>query len=222
MYDVVSRVINYYVQRNPDTLAKFRWRIDQKNISRTDFEEAFEKLSPALLQTMSISEPLVMVEGFDYSSLRQYAFEDGKMPAYLKEVYGIEAQAGINIQKLIRGNIAFIDSKDSPGIQAADLVVSGIRRCLRRQFSDNNKAASMLGKLMLQAPHNALPLQLISFADARPLAIAVARLVTVMSRNGKSMLLSHNGHTLQQPSVDGRAFRAASRARASANRRGEP
>jgi Protein of unknown function (DUF3800) len=149
MYDVVSRVINYYVQRNPDTLAEFRWKIDQKNISRTDFEDAFEKLSPVLLQTMSISEPLVRVDGFDYSSLSQYEFEDGKVPDYLKEVYGIEAQAGINIHKLIRGNIQFIDSKDSPGIQAVDLVVSGIRRCLRRPFSDNNKAAFTLGKLML-------------------------------------------------------------------------
>ena len=182
-------MINYYVQRNPDTLAEFRWKIDQKNISRTDFEDAFEKLSPVLLQTMSISEPLVRVDGFDYSSLSQYEFEDGKVPDYLKEVYGIEAQAGINIHKLIRGNIQFIDSKDSPGIQAVDLVVSGIRRCLRRPFSDNNKAAFTLGKLMLQAKHNAPPLHLISFADARPLAIEVARLVRMMSRNCKSMLL---------------------------------
>lgn len=33
MFDVVGRVIMYYVQRDPGTLAEFRWRIDQKNIS---------------------------------------------------------------------------------------------------------------------------------------------------------------------------------------------
>jgi hypothetical protein len=189
MFDVVSRVITYIVQRDPGALSEFRWRIDQKNISRTDFEDAFEKLSPPLLQTRSMSEPLLMVNGFDYSNLSQYEFEDGKVPDYLKEVYGIESQAGINIQKLIRGNIKFMDSQDSQGIQAVDLVVSGIRRCLRRQFSDNDKAASILGKLMLQAKHNAPPLNLISFANERPLAIEVASLVRMMSKNCKSMIM---------------------------------
>ena len=189
MFDVVSRVITYYVQCDPGTLAEFSWRIDQKNISRTNFEDAFEKLTPPLLQTRSMSEPLLMVNGFDYSSLSQYEFENGKMPDYLKEVYGIEVGAGINIQKLIRGNIKFVDSQDSPGIQAVDLVVSGIRRCLRRQFSDNDKAASTLGRLMLQAKHNAPPLNLISFANDRPVTIEVARLVRMMSINCKSMIM---------------------------------
>jgi hypothetical protein len=101
MFDIVSRVINYYAQREPEALAEFRWRIDQKNISRTDFEDAFEKLSPALLQTRSISEPLKMVKGFDYSSLSQYEFEDGKVPEYLNEVYGIEAKFGLRAWKKI-------------------------------------------------------------------------------------------------------------------------
>lgn len=189
MFDIVSRAINYYAQRQPEALAKFRWRIDQKNISRTDFEDAFEKLSPALLQTMSISEPLMMVKGFDYSRLSQYEFGDGKVPEYLNEVYGIEAKSGINIQKIIRGDIKFLNSKDSKGIQAVDLIVSGIRRCLRRQFSDNEKAASKLGRLMLQEKNNAPPLSLISFADDQTLPFEVAKLVKIMMKNNKSMIL---------------------------------
>jgi hypothetical protein len=189
MFDIVSRVINYYAQREPDALAEFRWRIDQKNITRTDFEDAFEKLSPALLQTRSISEPLMMVKGFDYSSLSQYEFEDGKVPEYLNDVYGIEAKSGLNIQKIIRGDIKFMDSKDSPGIQAVDLVVSGIRRCLRRQFSENEKVAAKLGQLMLQEKHNAPPLSLISFANDQPLPLEVARLVRIMTKNNKDMIL---------------------------------
>ena len=189
MFNIVSRVINFYAQRELEALAEFRWRIDQKNISRTDFEDAFEKLSPPLLQTMSISEPLMMVKGFDYSSLSQYEFEDGKVPEYLNEVYGIEAKSGLNIQKIIRGDIQFLDSKGSQGIQAVDLIVSGIRRCLRRQFSDNEKAASKLGHLMLQEKNNAPPLSLISFADDQPLPLEVARLVRIMIKSNKSMIL---------------------------------
>ena len=105
-----------------------------------------------------------------------------RCPITSEEVYGIEVGVGLNIQKLIRGNIKFMDSKDSSGIQVVDLVVSGIRRCLRGQFSDNDKAASTLGRLMLQAKHNAPPLNLISFADDRPVTIEVARLVRIMSK----------------------------------------
>jgi hypothetical protein len=87
MYEVVSQSISYFVQRNPNTLNEFRWRIDQKNYIRTDFEYAFEKLSPAFLQTMSIEKPLFRVKEFDYSGLKRYEFPDGKMPAYLNDTY---------------------------------------------------------------------------------------------------------------------------------------
>ena len=189
LFDVVSRVINYYAQRNPTTLAKFRWRIDQKNSSRTDFEDAFEKLSPPLLQTMSINKPSPRVRGFDYSSLAQYEFEDGKMPNYLREVYGIEFQAGINIQKLIRGDIQFLDSRDSHGIQAVDLIVSGIRKCLRRQFLNNQKSASILGRLTLQAENNSPTINLITFANDVPAPKEVGEIVKIISNSCKSMIL---------------------------------
>lgn len=84
MFDVVSRSITYFAQHNPSTLREFRWRVDQKNSARPDFEEAFEKLSPALLQSRSIEEPLMMVRGFNYSFMTQYEFPDGKPPEYLK------------------------------------------------------------------------------------------------------------------------------------------
>jgi hypothetical protein len=92
MYDVVNRSINYFAQHSPSTLRKFRWRVDQKNSTLTDFEKAFEKLSPALLQSRSIDEPMKMVEGFDYSYMTQYDYPDRKPPEYLKDIYGIEVK----------------------------------------------------------------------------------------------------------------------------------
>ena len=56
LHDVIDRSINYFVQRRPATLREFRWRIDQKNTTRTTYEDAFEKIAPALLQTRSIRE----------------------------------------------------------------------------------------------------------------------------------------------------------------------
>jgi transcriptional regulator NrdR family protein len=188
MFDVVTRAINFYVQHVPATLTEFRWRIDQKNSSKTDFEDAFEKLSPAMLQTRSFSEPLPRIRGFDYSKMNQYEFEGGKMPEYLKQDYGLDVGSGFNIQKLIRGNIKFVDSRQSVGVQAADLVVSGIRRFLRKQFSNNEVAAQTIGKLMLQGKHNGPSINLISFANETSLDSDTARLVRIMSASSKPMI----------------------------------
>ena len=189
MYDVLSRAINYYVQHSPSSLKEFRWRIDRKNTDKTNFEDAFEKLSPAILQTMSISRPFLRVKEFNYSSMKQYEFAPGKAPTYLRDDYGIDVAGDAwNIQKLIRGNIAFMDSKESAGIQAVDLIVSGIRKCLRRGFQNNEQIASLLGSLMLQAIHREPPLRLVSFGLEAPLDRETARLVHLMTHNAKAML----------------------------------
>ncbi len=188
MFDVVNRSITYFAQHNPRTLREFRWRVDQKNSARPDFEEAFEKLSPALLQTRSIEEPLTMVRGFNYSFMSQYEFPDGKPPEYLNETYGIKVEHALNIQKLVRGNMIFMDSKDSIGLQAVDLVVSGIRRCLRGGFSNNELVAATLGKLMLQAVHNRPSLNLVAFGTSAPLPRETAGIVRLMSANSRRMI----------------------------------
>ncbi len=190
MYEVVSRAITYYAQRNPGTLSEFRWRIDQKNTKRTNFEDAFEKISPTILQTMSLSKPLLMFREFDYSRMKQYEFAPGEAPTYLKDDYGIESlgNGGINIQKLIRGNIKFMDSQESTGLQAADLIVSGIRKCLRKGFERNERVAAYLGNLMVQAIHNEPPFRMLSFGVDMPLDGETERLVKLMRKCAKPMI----------------------------------
>jgi hypothetical protein len=193
MYDAVSRSITYFAQHSPSTLSEFRWRVDPKNSIRPDFEEAFEKLSPALLQSRSIDEPLMMVRGFNYSYMSQYEYPDGKPPEYLKEDYGIEVESGFNIQRLVRGNIKFMDSKDSNGIQAVDLIVSGISRCLRGGFSNNELAAICIGKLMLQTVRNGSSINLVTFGiEAAPLPKKTDSLVKLMSVNSRRMIKRNN------------------------------
>jgi hypothetical protein len=187
MYDVVSRATLYYAQHCPSTLREFRWRIDQKNTSRTDFEDAFEKLSPALIQSRSMAEPLMWVSGFDYSHMTQYEVEKGTTN-YLRDDYDIEIGEALNIQKIIRGNIRFMDSRQSAGIQAADLIVSGIRRCLRREFVSNEAAAEVLGALMLQAQGNEPSVNLVTLARERPLDDETSRLILILSSNSKCMI----------------------------------
>lgn len=89
MHYVVSQAVTYYVQVSPESLGSFVWRVDQKEPSRkTEFEDVFENLSPAYLQTLSMDDPMPRVDGFDYSHLAKY---DCAEPKYLKEQYGIDA-----------------------------------------------------------------------------------------------------------------------------------
>lgn len=188
MNNVLNTAVNYFAQRHPQVLGEFRWRVDQKDSKRSNYEDIFEKLSPALLQTMSIRKPFAMVEGFDYSFLAKYIMD---APAYLKDSYGIEIaeKSILNIQKIIRDDIKFIDSKQSIGIQAIDLIVSGLRRCLRHGFTNNSGAAARLGRLMVRAPHRGVPIQLLSFGKQLPsLDAKTSRLVTTMRANSKPMM----------------------------------
>lgn len=188
LHDVVGRSINYFAQRIPGTLTEFRWRIDQKNTSKTTYENAFEKIAPALLQTRSIREPGARVEGFDYRRMAAYEFQAGQPPDYLAEEYGIHVENALNVQKLIRGNLKFEDSKRSYGIQMADLLASGLRRCLRGKFQDNDAVAMALGRLMLQNKQGKYPIHLISFAEQEDQVDPVAsKAVKAMQRYCRPM-----------------------------------
>lgn len=188
IFDIVSRLIPYFVQRKSNALSRFRWRIDQKNVSKIDFEDAFEKITPALLQTRSFDEPLIMIKGYDYGPLAPYRYQEGEAPAYLKEVYGLEVNSGLNIQKVVRENIKFEDSKRSVGIQIADLLASGVRRCLRGGFKQNNKAAFLLGTLMVQAMHNKPPIDIIAFKEGVVKEKFTADAIRIMIKSRKPMI----------------------------------
>jgi Protein of unknown function (DUF3800) len=190
LHDVVNRSINYFAQRIPGTLTEFRWRIDQKNTSKTTYEVAFEKIAPALLQTRSLREPGIWVEGFNYKHFSQYEFPDGAVPDYLESQYGLRVEHALNIQKLIRGNLRFEDSKCSLGIQVADLLASGFRRCLRGHFVANDAIAQSLGRLTLQNKLGKLPVHLVGFTEDEKLKVdqTASHVVKTMAKHSRAML----------------------------------
>ena len=183
IHEILSRSIVYYAQRVPGTLGAFRWRIDQKNSKRTDFEDAFEKIAPALLQTRSLREPVPFVTSFDYSRFQKYRFSDETFPDYLQSEYGIEVpnKDGFDLQKVLRDDIRFLDSKESEGIQIADILSSAMRRCLRGDFVRNDEISGLLAKLMVQKQHSSPPIDFISFSN-ETVADSVAARVGLIAR----------------------------------------
>ena len=188
---IVRDGILYFVQRFPKALSRFRWRIDQKNSTRTEYEKAFFTLTPPLIQTMSIKEPIPKLAGADYSAFQRFDYPEGESPTYLKDVYGIDIgdkDHSLNIGQLIREDFKFVDSKTNQGIQVADLLATGIRRCLRRGFTDNRKAAQLLGSLMVQRNSNSPPDWLLGFTGTKEYSsIQVKELMDIMMLNCHSM-----------------------------------
>ena len=91
--------------------------------------------------------------------------------------------------------MAFVDSKDHDGIQAVDLLASGIRRCLRMGFQDNARAADHLGSLLLhpmdeRTDNDHRPLRLVSFGEDSVVEEGTDRLVARMRRRAKPSLHS--------------------------------
>ena len=190
---IINSAVLFFVQRNHQTLSKFRWRIDQKNSEKTEYEEAFSHVLPAFLQSASLREPIPMLEGANYSWFNRFYFPKDEEPTYLQDEYGIESQdeddRKLNIGKLVREDVEFIDSKGNLRVQVADLLASGLRRCLRNSFNRNDEAASLLGTLMVQRTHNQAPVKLISFGteDHAP-GDGAERAVIIMREHARGML----------------------------------
>lgn len=177
IHDVINRGISFYAQRRPVTLREFRWRIDQKNTTKTVFEDAFEKIAPPLLQARSIREPIIWVRGFDYRHFSNYEFAEGESPDYLQTEYGLPPMEGFNIQKLFRGNLEFVNSNSSDGVQIADLLASGLRRVLKNAFDNPQAVARAIGRLSVQNIRGKQSINLISLGDERSLHEKTATLV---------------------------------------------
>lgn len=191
--NVISSGVLYYVQRWPKSLGRFRWRIDQKNSTQTKYEKAFLSVTPAFLQSMSFMEPMPMLIGADYSAFSRFDYSADDRPRYLEEAYGFEIEENAvltNIGMLMREDLRFVDSQHNEGVQVADLLASGIRRCLRREFVSNERAAELLGRLMVRPQKGDPPIQLLSFSGSNiPVAPPSAIVVKLMGLSNRSILV---------------------------------
>lgn len=187
-HKVLTRAPLYFVQRHPPTLGHFRWRLDRKAKAPTAYEEAFRKILPAILQSMSLSDPMIMLEGADYRHFSRFDYPPGDEPTYLKDTYGVESKGGSNIGKMIREDFKLADSATTPGIQVADLVASGIRRLLRGRFQAEQKIALLLGANMVQQLRNETPVVMVSLDKSAIVSERTARLTHMMATSGRPML----------------------------------
>lgn len=82
---LIRNGVLYFVQRTPRSLGTFRWRIDQKNSTKTEYETAFQQVLPAFLQSISLRNPMPMLIGADYSAFSRFDWAPGEKPTYLRD-----------------------------------------------------------------------------------------------------------------------------------------
>lgn len=188
--DILNRGILYFVQRDPKTLRKFKWRIDRKNTSKTRYEIAFATITSPLLQTKSFREPMIFLKDADYSHMEPFLYTKDTVPSYIEGAYGKKLDSGVNIGDIVRKDMTFPNSKTELSVQISDLLTSGVRRCLRSGFSNNKLASQLLGKLMLGNSKDKFPIQFVGFGEKEIVVDdTIANIVFRMDKMAKGMLL---------------------------------
>ncbi|WP_426395973.1 DUF3800 domain-containing protein [Ralstonia sp. R-29] len=192
VHTVLKNAPLYYVQRQPAALAHFRWRVDQKDQIPNRYEKAFKKILPALLQTKSLQDPMIFLEGEDYRYFKRFEYEPGTAPNYLKETYGLDvdpSKGSVNVGRVINEDFSYVDSQKFSGVQVADMIASGIRRVLRSNFDSPEKVALALGMNMLQAPKGETTVRLLSLDQAGLVDERAATFIRLMGRQARRMLV---------------------------------
>ncbi len=134
---------------------------------------------------------MIRLEGADYAAFKRFDYLEDQVPTYPKDTYGIDIGRTdvTNIGKLIHEDFQFVDSAANYGVQIADLLASGLRRCLRQRFDKSRRAAHLLGKLMLQGERNKPPVKLLGFSEDEPkVTHGVAGLVGIMASSARTMV----------------------------------
>lgn len=101
----------------------------------------------------------------------------------------LKQEKGLNIQKIVREQIDFVDSKFCQGVQVADLLASGLRKVLRKEFENNELIAHSLGKLMIQNLKNKPSIELITFGlDQNIKDRTLKHLINIMTEAHRPMI----------------------------------
>jgi hypothetical protein len=140
--EVVEEATIYYVQRLPKELGEIAWFVDRKNRTITQMEEIWTTFILPAGESHFARNPLKTLIGADYSYFdARYGFTaetvDARMARHLdwiRQVHGTHPLDGgktaVDATLLLSGRREFVDSRDSLGVQLADMLATILRRAL--------------------------------------------------------------------------------------------
>lgn len=132
--EVFSASTLYYAQRIPSTLGSFKWRVDAKDRRTTEYEELWMKIVLPLFQAKFLHQPLIQLEGADYSAFAKFSKTASEPPVHLKDHISDRWASSampfryMDIREILTDNLKFHASERYTGLQLVDIVASAIRR----------------------------------------------------------------------------------------------
>lgn len=198
---LLDKVVLLYAEISPESLSTFRWKLDQKNLKETSYEVVFKHLYSGIALVSSLSQPgpICLGSQYDYSHfLAAFSpISDKNIDDTLEESLEIfekdlknlqQALIAIDINKVLTHDFELADSKDCFGLQSIDLLVSSVNRCLKQNFTDNEKMAASLGQLMVNSPLIKMKaLSLMSFSSDGAIEEYVENIINIMDSSSKQL-----------------------------------
>ncbi|MEZ9558385.1 DUF3800 domain-containing protein [Vibrio splendidus] len=199
--ELIEKVIPYYAKLSPESLEKFIWEFDRKDFVETTFERVFKYLYIGRVQATSSINPLPLIQSPDRNYgyfFRSFAANHGSNEkAKLQNIATLcggdlshigDALGTFEVSSLLANSFSLVDSRDSLGVQIADLLVSSVNRCIKGNYTDNEKMASLLGKLMINSPkRNVRAVSLMGFSETRPLGGLAGKVINIMDDNSNRL-----------------------------------
>jgi hypothetical protein len=141
--EIIQEITLYYVQRQPKELGDIAWIVDRKNLTMTQMEDMWTALILPSSENHFIKKPLLSIRGADYSHFdARYGFKVGKSDdesarhlEWVYQTYGVRpSSGGIDPNRLFSEQREFLDSRDSVGLQLADILATILRRALNKHL----------------------------------------------------------------------------------------
>jgi len=202
--EVLREATAYYVQRYPKELGEIAWFVDRKNRTTTQMEAMWTALVLPVGETRFAKAPLQALEGADYSHFYgRYGFTTetigegmAKHVEWMREVHGIlpleQGKHGLDAKLLLTDRREFRDSRDTLGLQLADMLASILRRALNDHLQF--PGWKDFGKLLVRKREPAASFLQLGIAPVAPLTLkGRAKMVCLeLDARAKSMLAEDN------------------------------
>jgi hypothetical protein len=139
IHEIIQVGTLYFVQRQPRELGDIAWVIDRKDRTITQMEETWTTLILPFSEGHFARNPLQRVTEADYSHFQRYKLEqpEGELRRHmewLQEMYGVPdrllANGVVDAKKILSEKREFKDSRDSLGLQLADMLAATLRRAM--------------------------------------------------------------------------------------------
>lgn len=155
--NVIRYSLNHFSFHGPRELGRFLWKADAKNEGRSAYEVCWSKLGPGLLQSAFLARPILVLRGGDYSDHNAvFLHESQEWPDYLPRTRRSGTGRTMDLGAMLRDSFAFADSRDSVGIQLADVITNSFRRAVVGNL--HHDGWKRLGQLILRFEERAVDL----------------------------------------------------------------